>query len=135
MAFDEDNRGELFYNLNHDPERLQRNDRGKALGPLELEQNVAGYGQNVNPTVRAFNDGPRGRFIPGGRPIIELFASRNLSTFLHETGHQWLEELSADAGLDEAPDPLKSMTPVSSQALTGEGLTTHSRVHRGQECR
>ncbi|OHD00902.1 MAG: hypothetical protein A2885_13430 [Sphingopyxis sp. RIFCSPHIGHO2_01_FULL_65_24] len=45
---------------------------------------------------------PRGRIIfPSGEftgvATIELFKARNLSTFLHETGHLWLEELRADA--------------------------------------
>ncbi|WP_068092747.1 N-acetyltransferase [Novosphingobium rosa] len=42
--------------------------------------------------------GPRGRILFGGQhPVIELFQARNLSTLLHELGHQWLEELRADA--------------------------------------
>ncbi|PTR05689.1 MULTISPECIES: hypothetical protein [unclassified Novosphingobium] len=55
--------------------------------------------------------GPRGRFIPGqnGRGgTIELFQSRNPSTLIHEFGHQWLEELRADAMHSEASDQLRS---------------------------
>ena len=57
------------------------------------------------------NDGPRGRIIfPHGigRTRIELFQSRNLSTLLHEFGHQWLEELRFDAESPDAPDQLKA---------------------------
>lgn len=40
----------------------------------------------------------RGRAIfDGERRIIELFETRDLSTFLHESGHVFLEELQADA--------------------------------------
>jgi len=57
---------------------------------------------------QAYGDGPRGRiqFIPDGRSIIELFKDRNLSTLLHELGHDYLEQLRADAGLLTAPDQL-----------------------------
>lgn len=51
----------------------------------------------------------RGRAIFGenGR-VIELFASRDLSTPIHELGHVWLEELAADAALESAPDQLRA---------------------------
>lgn len=60
------------------------------------------------------DDGARGRItFPGagfgtGPSIIELFQSRDQSTFLHETGHLWLEQLRADASDPAAPDALKS---------------------------
>lgn len=63
---------------------------------------------------QSFEDGPRGRIqFPStgfntGPTIIELFQGRNLSTLLHESGHQWLEELRWDASLPEAPDSLKT---------------------------
>lgn len=43
-----------------------------------------------------------------GRALIQLFQSRDLSTFLHETGHLWLEELKFDATRENAPDALKA---------------------------
>lgn len=48
---------------------------------------------------QTFGDGPRGQinFQPDGRSVISLFEAANLSTFMHEMGHQWLEELRADA--------------------------------------
>lgn len=58
---------------------------------------------------QSFEDGPRGRIsFTNGRNIIELFEARNLSTFVHETGHLWLEELRADAESPNAPDQLKA---------------------------
>lgn len=41
------------------------------------------------------------------RAIINIFAKRNLSTFLHETGHLWLEELKADATSPDAPEDVR----------------------------
>jgi len=57
---------------------------------------------------QSYGDGPRGRIsFYDGQATIDLFQSRNLSTFLHETGHLWLEELAFDASLPEAPQQLK----------------------------
>lgn len=54
---------------------------------------------------QSLNDGPRGRItFDNGPPIIELFQSRNLSTLLHELGHQWLEDLRVDAETEGAPE-------------------------------
>lgn len=63
---------------------------------------------------QSFSDGPRGRItFPAsgygqGPSIIDLFQSRDQSTFLHETGHLWLEELRFDALSDGATDQLKA---------------------------
>lgn len=55
---------------------------------------------------------PRARIIMPGADLstfrIELFESRNLSSFLHELSHQWLEELRADAENPEAPEQIKA---------------------------
>ena len=51
---------------------------------------------------QAYGDGPRGRIMfEGQRSTIELFQSRNLSTLLHELGHQYLEELRIDSSASE----------------------------------
>ncbi|WP_062788578.1 hypothetical protein [Novosphingobium capsulatum] len=66
---------------------------------------------NFNMSIGAVSQGPRGRFIPGknGRGgTIELFQSRNPSTLIHEFGHQWLEELRADAAHPDASDQLRA---------------------------
>lgn len=58
---------------------------------------------------QSFNDGPRGKIsFEEGRAIIDLFQARDQSTFLHETGHLFLEELKADALSPDAPDQLKA---------------------------
>lgn len=46
----------------------------------------------------------RGRIrFEDGRSIISLFEKRDLSTFIHESGHLWLEEIAADARMEGAP--------------------------------
>jgi hypothetical protein len=48
---------------------------------------------------QTYESGARGRITFGEeRRTIDLFAKADLSTFLHETGHDWLEQLKADAG-------------------------------------
>lgn len=44
--------------------------------------------------------------IKNGRNIIKLFEKADASTFFHETGHQWLEELFGDAAHPDAPKEL-----------------------------
>jgi len=63
---------------------------------------------------QAYADGPRGRIVftgqgyGQGKTVIEMFAARDNSTFLHETGHLWLEELRFDASDPNAPEQLKA---------------------------
>lgn len=58
---------------------------------------------------QSFGDGPRGRITFGnGKSIIDLFEKRDLSTFIHESGHLFLEELKADAESPAAPDQVKA---------------------------
>ncbi|AOR77232.1 hypothetical protein [Novosphingobium resinovorum] len=58
---------------------------------------------------QAYEQEARGRTVfEENRRVIELFKSRDLSTPIHELGHVWLEELAADAALDNAPDQLRA---------------------------
>lgn len=45
--------------------------------------------------------------IGDARNTIKLFKDADASTFLHETGHQWLEELMGDAKDEQAPDDIR----------------------------
>lgn len=82
----------------------------------EIKDAIAAYQQEAEGQSfeQAYNDGPRGRIVfPSagfgtGPSVIELFQSRDQSTFLHETGHLWLEQLRADAMEEGAPDQLKA---------------------------
>lgn len=71
--------------------------RSKARGNIDSRQ----FNQS-------YSDGPRGRVtFDNGMAVIDLFQQRDLSTFIHEMGHVWLEELQADAALPEAPQQLR----------------------------
>jgi hypothetical protein len=53
--------------------------------------------------------GMRGSITLGsGERIVRLFKGSDRSTFLHEMGHQFLDELLRDAMRDDAPDDLKA---------------------------
>lgn len=76
----------------------------------EISQTLQQYRQEQAGGYRqTFGDGPRGQIsFTEGRSIIDLFESRNTSTFAHEMGHQWLEELRDDALLDGASDQTRA---------------------------
>ena len=58
---------------------------------------------------QSYEDNARGKItFNSGQATIDLFKTRNLSTFLHEVGHLWLEELRFDAELADAPAELKA---------------------------
>jgi ribosomal protein S18 acetylase RimI-like enzyme len=46
-------------------------------------------------------------FRPGQKPIITLMRDADASTFIHETGHDFLEQMLRDAKHEAAPDILK----------------------------
>lgn len=56
-----------------------------------------------------YHQGRRGSIILAeSRNTIKLFKDADASTFMHETGHQWLEELMADAAEAHTPNELKA---------------------------
>ncbi|WP_066807128.1 hypothetical protein [Sphingomonas asaccharolytica] len=53
--------------------------------------------------------GPRGQItFRNGQSIIDLFQTRNASTFIHEMNHHWAEELMADALSDDATPQIQA---------------------------
>jgi hypothetical protein len=51
---------------------------------------------------------PRGRITLGeNSAVIDLFKAADKSTFLHETGHLWLDELLRDASREDASEQLR----------------------------
>lgn len=79
--------------------------------PQAAGNRPTGFTDDVRAAIRAvknaaersfeqtYESGARGRITFGEeRRTIDLFAKADLSTFLHETGHDWLEQLKADAG-------------------------------------
>ncbi|UXC93134.1 acetyltransferase [Sphingobium sp. RSMS] len=97
----------MLENRGIDPDAASRKEIKDAIAAYQQESEGQAFDQ-------AYNDGPRGRIVfPSagfgtGPSIIELFQSRDQSTFLHETGHLWLEQLRADAMEEGAPDQLKA---------------------------
>lgn len=72
------------------------------------------------------------------KAVIRLFKEANASTFIHETGHHWLEELLSDAKHPEAPaDLVKDSETVKKWLGVGEDgkITTvmHEKFARGME--
>ncbi len=76
----------------------------------EIKETLNQYRQEqVDAYRQTFADGPRGQIsFVQGRSIIDLFQARNTSTFAHEMGHQWLEELRVDATSEQAADQAKA---------------------------
>lgn len=76
--------------------------------------------------------GARGRvtFTTDGRSVIDLFENRDLSTFIHESGHIFLEELRFDASLSGAPQQVKDdwKTVTDWFAANGVGLDENGNI-------
>lgn len=88
-----------------------------AFDPTQIKSvNNSGAFDPNDPRIlnQSYGDGPRGRILfpdtgfDGFNATIELFQARDLSTFLHESGHLWLEELRFDALDMGASDQLQA---------------------------
>lgn len=81
-----------------------------------------------------YDQSSRGRIIfpesgfDGFNARIELFQSRDLSTFLHESGHLWLEELRFDAASADATDQLKADWDAVKQWFAANGHAVEGDV-------
>ncbi|MFY9350539.1 MAG: acetyltransferase [Sphingobium sp.] len=81
--------------------------------PAKPERKILSRRDVVKKTLDQSGDEqqPRGRIIfPGGQSataIIELFQGQDQSTFLHESGHLFLEELREDAADPDAPQQVR----------------------------
>ncbi|MDE2439841.1 MAG: hypothetical protein KGP14_02360, partial [Betaproteobacteria bacterium] len=88
--------------------------------------------QHAEQYARELLQSARGRIRlqEGKRPIITLMKDANASTFIHETGHQWLEEMLRDAAHDAAPAGLKAdMQTVRDWLKMDEGKMPTTRQH------
>ena len=127
--------------------------KGAAGSPLELYQREgadirAGGNQITAPTEvspkdvneinvegRAFEQAKRGNIefdADSVRPVMRLLANADGSTFIHESGHQFLEELFRDAEHPAAPDDLKADAKTVRDYLNikdGEVLKSRDRRH------
>lgn len=116
----EDAKGKLFYNLSRNiKEEGPGGDsvfKDRVPGPqgssdATLEKSVLPADDGVN-LILLPQEGETDRrgFIrigASGEVEIGLLEKADRSTFLHETGHAWLEELAADASRADAPEQLR----------------------------
>jgi hypothetical protein len=87
---------------------------------------------------------PRGRkgelgrtVLKDGRATIRLMGNADASTFVHETGHQWLEELTRDATDERATPDVKKDAQTVRDWLGNDGgeitRSQHEKFARGFE--
>lgn len=88
-------------------ERLRSRAERLGIDPLQLYNEMPLTVQREFPsTGEVFAQKERGASVPT-QNLIALFKGADPSTFLHESGHIWLEELRADALRPDAPAQLK----------------------------
>ena len=80
-----------------------------AFNPEQIKSAIGNRGTFDPNSPRILEQGAQGKIslLNNGRKIITLMKDANASTFLHETGHAWLEELLSDAKDERAPDDLR----------------------------
>ena len=98
------NRAEALEWVNSHGERIRPSENMRAGGAQQKDElDALDYRDQSKAIPRRFfqsyMEGPRGRvtFTAEGRSVIDLFASRDLSTAIHEFGHIYLEEMKTDA--------------------------------------
>ncbi len=90
-----------------------------------------------DPTITGVASASRRGSLNLARNEIRLFQNADASTFIHETGHQWLEEIRRDAAHELAPEDLKADLETVKAWLGTEGDTftraQHEKFARGFE--
>lgn len=82
---------------------------------------------------------PRGRItLADNKAIVDLFGKADRSTFMHEMGHKWLDELVSDASRENIPQALKDDLGTVLRWLNVEkaediGTPQHEQWARGFE--
>lgn len=105
--------------------------------------NIKGAGQKraleMAQGDKTLHQSKRGSITLGdARNTIKLFKNADASTFIHEVGHHWLEELMGDASEAQAPNELKADAATVRDWLgvkAGEDIPTkaHEKFARGFE--
>jgi hypothetical protein len=106
----------------------QEADLGRSAGP-EGSQQEDPEGRLTDRTLEQVARG-KIRLIEGRTPLITLMRDANASTFMHETGHEWLEQMMQDAQHPAATDGLRTdAASVRSWLGAGEDATITTRQH------
>lgn len=105
-------------------EGSHRIDAAATLGLESIPALVVIDNETMNPTLEqnrwTVPSGAQGMISFGtrsGKPLIQLFESANESTFLHETGHLYLEMIRAMATQPNAPAPIVQIWTDTKAAL------------------
>ena len=120
---------------------------GEAIAPQENQdrENAGGPARPVGEGAAEaggldFDQGARGKIniLEGRKPIITLMKDANASTFIHETGHQFLEELARDSQHPLAPNGLRDDADTVLKWLGAHSLEDiktrhHEKFARGFE--
>lgn len=99
-----------LYEGNPYPTKEERQSINAAFSDLFTEMSVRETSEGGRALFQSYEEGgARGRvtFATDGRNVIDLFDTSDLSTFIHESGHIYLEELKEDASQDWAPQQIK----------------------------
>jgi hypothetical protein len=80
-----------------------------AFDPTQVKSATANSGAFDPRDANILHQTARGkiRISPNARPIITLMKDANASTFIHESGHQYLEEMMRDGDHPDAPIALR----------------------------
>lgn len=97
----------------------------------KLKEENPSYYQSVRGITSMYDD---------GRKLVELFDSANFSTFVHESGHVFLEDLRMLANMEGAPrevardwEAIKTWTGYQEGANADTNHTAHERFAQGFE--
>lgn len=111
-----------------------------AFDPEQIKSAIGNRGTFDAASPNILHQGVQGkiRIAQGRRPIITLMKDANESTFIHETGHEWLEQLMRDAGHEAAPPSLRDDADTVQRWLgvhSAEDIKTkqHEKFARGFE--
>ena len=109
-----------------------------ALEPQQIKSAIANTGAFNPEDANILHQTARGkiRLTPGQRPVISLLKDANASTFMHESGHQFLEEMLRDGAHPDAPEGLKNdVQSVRDWLGTPDEIQTkhHEKFARGFE--
>lgn len=97
----------------------------------KLKEGNPSYYQSVRGVTSMYDD---------GRKLVELFDSANFSTFVHESGHVFLEDLHMLANMEDAPrevvrdwEAVKTWTGYQEGADADTNRAAHERFAQGFE--